>query len=185
MRVFLKPLLMAAFLMTLGAASALAADLEDTVYMDQKDGRVVIELRPDLAPKTVKHFKELVRKHFYDGLTFHRVIPGFMAQTGDPRGDGTGGSGQTVLAEFTKKAHFVRGTVGLARAQDPNSGDSQFFICFDDAAYLDGQYTIFGQVTQGMEFVDRIKKGSKQQNGAIAGEPDKIVKLQVAADVKQ
>jgi peptidylprolyl isomerase len=184
MRVFLKPLLMAAILMTFGTMTASAADPENTVYMDLKDGRVVIELLPDLAPETVKHFKELVRKHFYDGLTFHRVIPGFMAQTGDPLGNGTGGSGHNVPAEFSRKEHFTRGTVGLARAQDPNSGDSQFFITFDDATFLDGQYTIFGRVTKGMEFVDRIKKGSKQQNGAIQGAPDKILKLQIAADVK-
>jgi peptidylprolyl isomerase len=184
MRAFLKPFLMAAILMTLGTMTASAADPENTVYMDLKDGRVVIELRPDLAPETVKHFKELVRKHFYDGLTFHRVIPGFMAQTGDPLGNGTGGSGHNVPGEFTRKEHFVRGTVGLARAQDPNSGDSQFFIVFDDSTFLDGQYTIFGKVTKGMEYVDLIKKGSKQQNGAIQGAPDKILKLQIAADVK-
>ncbi|HUI17634.1 MAG TPA: peptidylprolyl isomerase [Alphaproteobacteria bacterium] len=184
MRNFLKPLLMAALLMTATLATAKAADLENTLYLDLKDGRVVIELRPDLAPRTVKRFKELVRQHFYDGLTFHRVIAGFMAQTGDPKGNGTGGSGQNIPAEFSRTAHFERGTLGMARSSDPDSADSQFFICFDEASFLDGKYTIFGQVVKGMEFVDNIKKGSKDQNGAVSGTPDKIVKLQVAADVK-
>lgn len=168
---------------TTGAASTL--DPENTLYLDLKDGRVVIELRPDLAPITVGRFKELVRQHFYDGLTFHRVIPGFMAQTGDPKGDGTGGSGQNLPAEFSRKAHFERGTLGMARASDPNSADSQFFITFDAAPWLDGQYTIFGQVVKGMEFVDKIKVGLKQSNGRVPGVPDKIIKLQIAADVKQ
>ena len=180
----LKALLMGALLMTLAAGAASAADLENTLYMDLKDGRVVIALRPDLAPATVARVKELARQHFYDGLTFHRVIPGFMAQTGDPRGDGTGGSGQRVAAEFTRKEHFVRGTLGMARSQDPDSADSQFFICFDTAPWLDGQYTIFGQVVEGMELVDHIKAGSKEQNGRVTGTPDKIVRLQVAADAK-
>ncbi len=184
MRAFLKPLLLAVILMTASVAAAQAADPENTLYMDLKDGRVVIELRPDLAPRTVKRFKELVRQHFYDGLSFHRVIPGFMAQTGDPKGDGTGGSGQNLVAEFSRTANFERGTLGMARSSDPNSADSQFFICFDASPWLDGQYTIFGQVVKGMEFVDNIKKGSKEQNGKVAGTPDKIVKLQVAADVK-
>jgi len=184
MHALLKPLLMAVLLMTATVAAAKAADLENTLYLDLKDGRVVIELRPDLAPRTVKRFKELVRQHFYDGLTFHRVIPGFMAQTGDPKGDGTGGSGQTLPAEFSRTAHFERGTLGMARSSDPNSADSQFFICFDASPWLDGQYTIFGQVVKGMEFVDDIKKGSKARNGQIDGAPDKIVKLQVAADAK-
>jgi len=184
MRAFLKPLLLAVILMTASVAATQAADPENTLYMDLKDGRVVIELRSDLAPRTVKCFKELVRQHFYDGLSFHRVIPGFMAQTGDPKGDGTGGSGQNLVAEFSRSAHFERGTLGMARSSDPNSADSQFFICFDEAGFLDGQYTIFGQVVKGMEFVENIKKGSKEQNGKVAGTPDKIVKLQVAADVK-
>lgn len=172
-------------LMTISGGTASALDPQNTVYMDLKDGRVVIELRPDLAPITVKRFKELVHEHFYDGLTFHRVIAGFMAQTGDPLGNGTGGSGQNLPAEFTRHEHFMRGTLGMARSSDPNSADSQFFICFDDATWLDGQYTIFGKVVQGMEFVDLIKKGSKQQNGVVTGTPDKIIKLQLATDVKQ
>jgi peptidylprolyl isomerase len=158
----------------------MAADPENTIYLDVPKGRVVIELRPDLAPKTVARIKELTRKGFYDGLLFHRVITGFMAQTGDPRGDGTGGSGQKLKAEFSQ-AHFVRGTVGMARAADPDSADSQFFICFAPAPFLDGKYTIFGQVTSGMEFVDAIKKGDPDRNGVVV-DPDKIVKMQVAAD---
>jgi peptidylprolyl isomerase len=174
---------MAGLIMSLNIQGASALDLENTVYLDLKDGRVTIALEPKLAPLTVARFKELVRKHFYDGLAFHRVIPGFMAQTGDPRGDGTGGSGQNLTAEFSRE-HFSRGSLGLARAQDPNSGDSQFFICFADAEWLDGQYTLFGKVVDGMERVDAIKAGSRQGNGKVSGEPDKIVKMSVAADVK-
>jgi len=176
-------LLATAFVLPLAAASAAAADLENTLYLELKDGRVVIELRPDLAPKHVARIKELTRKGFYDGLVFHRVIGGFMAQTGDPQGNGTGGSGTRLPAEFSRQP-FERGTVGMARAQDPNSGDSQFFICFAPAPFLNGQYTVWGQVTQGMEFVDKIKQGNRAANGAVA-DPDKIVRMQVAADVKQ
>jgi peptidylprolyl isomerase len=157
-----------------------AADPENTLYMDVPAGRVVIVLRPDLAPKTVAHIKELTRRGFYDGLTFHRVIDGFMAQTGDPKGNGSGGSGQNVKAEFSQ-AHFERGTVGLARASDPDSGDSQFFICFAPAPFLDGKYTIFGQVTSGMEAIDAIRKGDPNRNGAV-DHPDRIVRMQIAAD---
>jgi len=135
--------------------SAPAADLENTLYLDLSYGRVVIELRPDLAPNTVKRIKELVRKHFYDGIVFHRVIAGFMAQTGDPTGTGMGGSGQNLKAEFSKERHG-RGTVSMARANDPDSADSQFFICLADAPWLDGQYTIIGKVVSGQKTVDRI-----------------------------
>jgi peptidylprolyl isomerase len=162
-------------------AAGLAADPQNTLYLDLKDGRVVIELRPDLAPKHVARVKELARKGFYDGLVFHRVIDGFMAQTGDPRGDGTGGSGVKLPAEFSK-ARFERGTVGAARSADPNSADSQFFICFAPSPWLDGQYTVWGKVVQGMEFVDRVKKGGA--NGLVAN-PDRIVRLRVAADVAE
>ena len=159
-----------------------AADLENTLYLDVPKGRVVIELKPDLAPHTVARIKELARRGFYDGLNFHRVIDGFMAQTGDPKGDGTGGSGQKLKAEFNQ-AHFVRGTVGMARAQDPDSADSQFFICFAPAPFLDGKYTVFGQVSSGMEFVDAIKRGAGQ-SGMVTN-PDKIVRMQVAADAEK
>jgi peptidylprolyl isomerase len=160
-------------------APAMAADLENTLYLDVPKGRVVIELRPDLAPATVARIKELTRQHFYDGLKFHRVIDGFMAQTGDPKGDGTGGSGKHLKAEFSD-ARFVRGTVGMARAQDPDSADSQFFICFAPAPFLNGKYTVFGQVTAGMEYVDAIKRG--QGESGTVSDPDKIIRMQVAAD---
>jgi len=173
----------AAALVPFTTSVAIAAeDPENTLYMDLKDGRVVIRLRPDMAPKTVARIKQLVRAHFYDGLTFHRVIEGFMAQGGDPKGDGTGGSGQNIPAEFNALKH-ERGTLSMARAQDPDSADSQFFICFAPAPFLDGQYTAFGQVIQGMEFVDRIKRGDQNNNGAVDN-PDKIIKMQVAADAK-
>ncbi len=155
-----------------------AADLENTLYLDVPAGRVVIEMRPDLAPKHVARIKELVRRGFYNGIVFHRVIDGFMAQTGDPKGNGTGGSGQNLPAEFSKEKH-LRGTVSMARAQSPDSADSQFFICFAPAPFLDGKYTIWGQVTSGMEFIDKIKKGEPPAN------PDKIIKMQVAADEKK
>ena len=161
---------------------AQAADPENTLFMDLEYGRVVIELRPDLAPGHVKRIKELARKGFYDGVVFHRVIPGFMAQGGDPQGTGTGGSGQKLKAEFSKEKH-VRGTASMARAQDPDSADSQFFICLDAAPFLDGKYTVWGRVVQGMEFVDKIKKGSSANNGSVTN-PDKIKTMRVAADVK-
>lgn len=159
-----------------------AMDKENTLYLDLDYGRVVIEMYPDKAPGHVKRIKELTREGFYDGLKFHRVIDGFMAQTGDPLGNGTGGSGTKLKAEFNDVPH-ERGTVSMARAQNPDSGDSQFFICFDDASFLDGQYTAWGHVTEGMEFVDMIKKGDPRMNGSVQN-PDIIVKMQVAADVK-
>jgi len=179
-------LALAAFLgviaMPASAADTKILDPENTLYLDLPQGRVVIQLRPDLAPNHVARIKELARQGFYDGLSFHRVIPGFMAQTGDPRGDGTGGSGKKLKAEFSKAPH-VRGTVSMARAASPDSGDSQFFICFAPAPFLDGQYTVWGEVISGMEFVDEIKPGSPSDNGRV-DDPTKIVKMQVAADVK-
>ncbi|MDR2902838.1 MAG: peptidylprolyl isomerase [Lactobacillales bacterium] len=155
---------------------------ENTLYMDLDYGRVVIELDPMIAPNHVARIKELTRQGFYNGVKFHRVIPGFMAQTGDPTGTGMGGSGKKIKAEFNKTPH-TRGVVSMARASDPNSADSQFFIVFDDARFLDGQYTAFGRVTEGMEYVDMIKKGSSANNGQVAN-PDIIVKMTVAADEK-
>ncbi|WP_245913414.1 peptidylprolyl isomerase [Caenispirillum bisanense] len=162
--------------------AAQALDPENTLYMELESGRVVIELRPDLAPNHVARIKELVREGFYDGTPFHRVIPGFMAQGGDPTGTGTGGSGQKLDAEFSKEKH-VRGTVSMARAANPNSADSQFFIVFEPASHLDGQYTIWGRVVEGMEHVDAIKKGSGP-NGMVSY-PDRILSMKVAADAKQ
>jgi cyclophilin family peptidyl-prolyl cis-trans isomerase len=181
-----KTIKAAALAAALGSAggSAQASDPQNTLYLDLKDGRVVIELRPDLAPKTVTRMKELARQHFFDGIVFHRVIAGFMAQTGDPTGTGYGGSGKNLPAEFSS-AHHVRGTVSMARAQDPNSADSQFFICFTAAPQLDGQYTIWGQVVQGMEFVDKIKRGEDDPNGIVTPPQDKIIRMQVAADATQ
>jgi peptidylprolyl isomerase len=180
--------LLAALLATPGVvmcsmSEAQTADPENTIYLDLKDGRVVIQLLPDLAPKHVARVKELCRKGFYDNTPFHRVIERFMAQGGDPTGSGTGGSGQGNLpAEFTTKRRFLRGTVGAARTPDPNSADSQFFIMFAPAPNLDGQYTIWGQVVSGMEFVDKIKRGSGSDG--IVSNPDRIVHMRVAADVK-
>jgi cyclophilin family peptidyl-prolyl cis-trans isomerase len=162
---------------------AMAADPENTIYLDVPAGRVVIELRPDLAPITVAQIKSLARQGFYNGLTFHRVIDGFMAQTGDPRGDGTGGSGHPLKAEFSNE-HFVRGVIAMARTSDPNSADSQFFIMFAPAPSLDGKYTIWGDVVSGMEYVDQIKKGDPADNGSVSN-PDKIIKMQVAADAQK
>lgn len=164
-------------------ASKAAADPENTLFIDLKDNcRVTIEMRPDLAPNHVKRIKELVRQKFYDGVVFHRVIEGFMAQTGDPTGTGSGGSGQKIKAEFSKEPHR-RGAVSMARPGDVNGADSQFFIVLADSTYLDGQYTLWGTVTSGMECVDNIKKGNKFNNGSVS-DPDKMVKVQVAADVK-
>jgi len=164
-------------------SEAATPDLENEIYLDLKDGRVVIQLLPDIAPKAVARVKELARKGFYDGTPFHRVIEGFMAQGGDPTGTGTGGSGLgTLPAEFTRTRRFLRGAVGAARTSDPNSADCQFFIMFAPAPSLDSQYTIWGQVISGMEFVDKIKRGGGP-NGMVQ-DPDRIVHFRVAADVK-
>lgn len=153
----------------------MANDPENTLVLETTQGTVIIELRPDLAPNHVARIKELAREKFYDGIVFHRVIDGFMAQTGCPQGVGTGGSGQHLAAEFNDEPH-VRGTASMARAQNPDSADSQFFICFEEASFLNGQYTVWGQVTEGMENVDKIKRGEPVQD------PDKIISMRVAAD---
>ncbi|PKQ08965.1 MAG: peptidylprolyl isomerase [Alphaproteobacteria bacterium HGW-Alphaproteobacteria-12] len=161
------------------SGNAFALDPENTIYLDLKDGRVVIELLPDIAPKHVERIKTLAREGFYDGIVFHRVIPGFMAQTGDPTGTGMGGSMlNDVPGEFTNKESFTRGAVGMARSQSPDSANSQFFICTDDASFLDGNYTLFGRVVEGMDYVDNIAQGEPPAN------PDTIVKMQVAADAQ-
>ncbi|MBO0738777.1 MAG: peptidylprolyl isomerase [Alphaproteobacteria bacterium] len=178
----LRRFLLLAVALVLGG-KAMAADLENTLYMDVPAGRVVIEMRPDLAPATVAQIKALVRRGFYDGIVFHRVIDGFMAQTGDPKGDGTGGSGHKLKAEFSNEKH-VRGVVSMARASDPDSADSQFFIMLAPAPSLDGKYTIWGKVTSGMEYIDQIKKGDPARNGMVTN-PDKIIKMQVAADAEK
>jgi peptidylprolyl isomerase len=150
---------------------------EDTLVLDTTKGRVTVAMRPDLAPNHVARIKELARKGFYDGVVFHRVIEGFMAQTGDPTGTGTGGSGQKLHAEFNTEPH-TRGAVSMARAQNPDSADSQFFICFDDATFLDRQYTVWGRVIDGMENVDKINRGEPPR------EPDKILSARMASDLK-
>jgi len=158
-------------------------DAENTLLMDLPGGRVVIELRPDLAPKHVARIKELTRQGYYDGTVFHRVIPGFMAQGGDPTGTGSGGSGTKLKAEFSKERH-VRGTCSMARTNNPDSADSQFFIVFEPARHLDAKYTIWGQVVEGMEHVDALKKGDRLDNGAV-DKPDAIIRLRVAADAEE
>jgi peptidylprolyl isomerase len=160
------------------SAGAAAQDLDNTLYLELEDGRVVIQLRPDLAPAHVARIKELAREGFYDGIVFHRVIPSFMAQTGDPTGTGRGGSDKPDLpAEFSNEP-FVRGTLGMARTSDPNSANSQFFITFVETPHLNGQYTVWGQVVEGMEYVDAIEKGEPPAN------PDRIVQMRVASDVE-
>ena len=150
-------------------------DPENTLILETTRGQVVVEMRPDLAPGHVTRIKELIRDGFYDGVAFHRVIEGFMAQTGDPTGTGTGGSGRKLKAEFSREPH-VRGTVSMARSQSPDSGDSQFFICFEDAPWLNGQYTVWGRVVDGMENVDKIKRGEP------VPDPDRIVTARVKVD---
>jgi cyclophilin family peptidyl-prolyl cis-trans isomerase len=166
------------------SASAQApADPQNTIVLTTKDGPVTIRLRPDLAPKHVERIKALTKRGFYDGIVFHRVIEGFMAQTGDPTGTGTGRSDLPNLpAEFTREPYKV-GSLGMARAQDPNSANSQFFICFEGCGPLTGQYTLFGEVVSGMDNVRKIKKGDSAANGAVRG-PDKIISLKLMADAR-
>ena len=151
-------------------------DPENTLVMETSKGRVVIAMRPDLAPNHVARIKELARQGFYDGIVFHRVIDGFMAQTGCPQGRGTGGSGQNLKAEFNEEPH-VRGTASMARANPPDSADSQFFICFGEAPFLNRQYTVWGAVVEGMENVDQLQRGEPPAN------PDRIESMKVAADI--
>ena len=168
------------FGLAVAPAQAAAADPKNTVIMETAYGKVTIRLRPDLAPNHAERIRVLTQKGFYNGVVFHRVIEGFMAQTGDPTGTGSGGSDLPDLAaEFTTKAKFVRGVVGMARSSDPNSANSQFFIMYGDAPSLDGQYTIVGEVVSGMEAIDKIKKGPAEENGQVT-DPDKIVKMTIA-----
>ncbi|MCA3626867.1 MAG: peptidylprolyl isomerase [Methylobacterium sp.] len=161
------------------------ADPENTLVIELKSGRVVIALRPDLAPKHVERIKMLARKGFYDGIVFHRVLDGFMAQTGDPTGTGMGGSDLGNLpAEFSRTERFVRGAVGMARTQDPNSANSQFFIMFAEAPGLNGQYTIWGRVAEGMEHVDRIRRVDPQRERVPKEQLDKMIRVRVAADIR-
>ena len=177
-------------LLSIGVAVTLAAkgadaapDPENVLVLELESGEVVIELLPDVAPNHVARIKELTREGFYDGIVFHRVIDGFMAQSGDPTGTGTGGSGQKLKAEFSREP-FKRGTLGMARAQSPDSADSQFFITFDAVPHLNGQYTVWGRVIEGMEHVDGIKKAPSGSGGGMVSDPDKIVRMRVKADIK-
>jgi peptidylprolyl isomerase len=181
-----SPFRLAAALLFLAAAAlvpgrTLALDPENALLLELRDGPVLIQMRPDLAPNHVAQIKRLAREGFYDGVVFHRVIEGFMAQTGDPTGTGSGGSGSKLRAEFSAEPH-VRGTLSMARTNDPNSADSQFFIMFDRSPHLDRQYSVWGQVVSGMEHVDRIKRGDPRRNGMVA-DPDRIVRMRVLADV--
>ncbi len=182
----MKRLLAAGALVLAGlvpATAQQAGDPQNTVLLDTKDGRITIRLRPDLAPKHVEQIKTLAKRGFYNGIVFHRVIDGFMAQTGDPTGTGTGKSDlPNIPAEFTQTP-FRRGSVGMARSQSPDSANSQFFICYEGCGSLTGQYTVLGEVVSGMDVVDKIKKGDPARNGQVTG-PDKIAKMQLAADAR-
>ena len=174
-------------LIALALAAALPAFAEDaptdTVVLKTRNGDVVIRLLPDIAPKHVKQIQTLVARHFYDGVVFHRVIPAFMAQTGDPTGTGSGGSDLPNVPLEASATPFKRGSVGMARSQDPDSANSQFFICTADTPFLNGNYTVFGEVMSGMDVVDKIKAGTQANNGAVKN-PDKIVSLRFAPDAK-
>ena len=170
-------------LLAASAAWAATEDADNTVILTTKHGTVVIRLRPDWAPKHVAQIKTLVKRGFYDGIVFHRVIPGFMAQTGDPTGTGSGGSDLPNLPAEFNSTHFVRGILGMARSSDPDSANSQFFICFADAGFLDGQYTAFGEVVSGMDVVDKIKAGTQADNGQVTN-PDKIITMRMAGSSK-
>jgi len=184
-RALVKFAALACMVLLIGSGKARAElDPENTIVMELKDGKVVMELLPDLAPLHVERFKELTRDGFYDGVVFHRVIDGFMAQTGDPTGTGRGGSEKPDLrAEFSQEP-FLRGTLGMARSQNPDSANSQWFITFDDARHLDRNYTVFGRVVEGMELVDMIKKAPSGSSSGMVDDPDKIITMRVMADVQ-
>ncbi len=182
--------LMASFIMSMNLAQAQTnpvdapkLDAQNTLLLVTKNGQITIKLRPDLAPMHVKQIKTLTKRGFYDGIVFHRVIEGFMAQTGDPTGTGAGRSDlANIPAEFTSTP-YKRGSLGMARSAEPNSANSQFFICYDDCGSLTGQYTLFGEVMAGMDVVDKIKKGDARMNGTVS-EPDRIISLKLLSDVK-
>ena len=177
-------LMLLAMLVTCGPIQAkdVKLELENFIFLETKYGRSIILLYPKKAPKHVERVRKLVREGFYDGLKFHRVIHGFMAQTGDPKGDGTGGSSHPDLQAEFNDVPFNRGVIGAARAMNPHSANSQFFICFQAAHHLNRQYTAWGRVVKGMKFIDKIKRGSLEQNGAVL-DPDVIVSMKVATDV--
>ncbi|MHA1164558.1 MAG: peptidylprolyl isomerase, partial [Alphaproteobacteria bacterium] len=179
----LLALVFSLFAVTGALAQGAKLDKENILYIDLKTGRVAIQLRPDLAPKHVARVKKLVREGFYNGIVFHRVMEGFMAQTGDPDGTGRGGSKYPDLRSEFSQTPFIRGTIGAARTANPHSANSQFFICLAPASHLNGQYTVWGQVIRGMEHVDAIKLGNPARNGAVDN-PDKMLKVLVAADAK-
>ena len=184
MQTLLRFLFLMVINLTLATNDAQAApDPENVLVMELADGEVMIEMLPQLAPKHVARIRELTREGFYDGVVFHRVIDGFMAQSGDPTGTGRGGSGQNIDAEFTAEP-FVRGVVGMARSQKPNSADSQFFIVFGDASSLNNKYTVWGRVIDGMAAVDKIKKAPAGRQSGMVDEPDKMIRIRVQADIK-
>ena len=185
MRNALKLLSIMGLIMSVSATEVAAQrDPENVLVLELEQGRVLIEMLPEVAPRHVARIKELTRAGFYDGVVFHRVIAGFMAQTGDPTGTGTGGSGQKLKAEFSSEP-FLRGTIGMARAQSPDSADSQFFITFAPARFLDKQYTVWGRVIEGMEHVDQIKKAPAGRQSGAVDDPDRIKTLRVLADAPQ
>lgn len=187
LKAFVSILGIALFAGVAGAGLASASetrDLENTIYMELSTGRVVVELKPEVAPHHVERIKKLTREGFYDGIVFHRVIEGFMAQTGDPTGTGMGGSPYPDLKqEFNAMPHY-RGVLSMARSQSPDSANSQFFIVLEDSQHLNHQYTAWGVVVEGMKYIDAIKKGDQASNGSVA-DPDRIITMRVAADVEK
>ena len=180
----LKLIILAVFLGVFAmAGDATAAEPENTLVMELEHGTVVIEMLPEVAPQHVARIKELTREGFYDGIVFHRVMAGFMAQTGDPTGTGRGGSGQNIDAEFSSEP-YLRGTLGMARSQSPNSADSQFFITLAPADFLENQYTVWGRVIEGMDAVDQIKKAPAGSQSGTVDDPDKIIRMRVKADIE-